>query len=211
VTDNEFATKHTRVYHVSEAGSWPSIQRHGLLSVGALLDLFEVTGPEREELMTARRANSVTLSHPQHGRAVVRDQKPVSEAKLADCLLDMTPAEWLRLLNSRVFFWLDPQRLDELLAAKKYRERSHEVLTFDTASLLSAHGHHASLSPINSGSTLYKPAARGTITFRSIALYDILERRAPVELTIESGVADARDHVVRVEERRGAELVRVLK
>jgi hypothetical protein len=44
VTHDEFATKYPRVYHVAEAGSWPSIKPHGLLSVAALLDLFEVAG-----------------------------------------------------------------------------------------------------------------------------------------------------------------------
>jgi hypothetical protein len=33
---------------MAEAGSWPSIKRHGLLSTTALLDLFEIPAPDRE-------------------------------------------------------------------------------------------------------------------------------------------------------------------
>lgn len=34
----------------------------------ALLDRFEVAEPQRTELLTRRRAVSVTISHPEHGR-----------------------------------------------------------------------------------------------------------------------------------------------
>jgi hypothetical protein len=50
VTIDEFAATYPQLYHLAEAGSWPSIERHGLLSVSALLDLFEVDGNRREEL-----------------------------------------------------------------------------------------------------------------------------------------------------------------
>ena len=36
-----------RLYHMAHAGSWPMIQRHGLLSTTALLDLFEIGGERR--------------------------------------------------------------------------------------------------------------------------------------------------------------------
>ena len=40
------------LYHMAAEGSWPSIQRHGLLSTSALLDLYEVCGPS--ELLSKR-------------------------------------------------------------------------------------------------------------------------------------------------------------
>jgi uncharacterized protein DUF7002 len=36
-----------RLFHMAEPGSWAGIQRHGLLSTSALLDLFEVDGDLR--------------------------------------------------------------------------------------------------------------------------------------------------------------------
>jgi hypothetical protein len=56
-----------RLYHMAEAGSWPSIERHGLLSTTALLDLFEISGPRREAIESARRPESVKITHPLHG------------------------------------------------------------------------------------------------------------------------------------------------
>jgi hypothetical protein len=204
VTEAEFATRYPRVYHVAEVGSWTGIQQHGLLSVSALLDLFRVQGHERELLETRKRVTAVVLEHPEHGRVVLRDQKPLSEDKLGGCLMDMTPAEWIRLLNSRVFFWLTERTLNTLLDGQEYRDRSHELIVFDSRRLLERHGTRAFLSPINSGATLYKPAERGSTTFRPLAIYDILEKRPPVELAILDGIRDAADLVVRVDERRGS-------
>src|SRR5438045_3691733 len=111
------------LFHMAEAGSWPGIQRHGLLSTESLLDLFDITGEQRDALLSRRRAFLTTITHPQHGRAVIRDQKPLSEKKLAGCLRDgLTPSEWLRLLNGKVFFWVDPARLTNLRQARAYRE-----------------------------------------------------------------------------------------
>jgi hypothetical protein len=203
VTIDEFAADHPDLYHLAEAGSSPSIERLGLLSVTALLDLFEVGGERRDQLESHVRPKRVPLRHDRHGAVVLRDQKPLSESKLAACLVDMTPSEWIRLLNRHVFFWLERSRLERLLNAKEYRGCSHDLITFDTRSVLRNHEARAYLSPINSGSTLFKAAARGRSTFRPLALYDVLEKRPPIELLVEHGVPDAREHIVRVETRMG--------
>lgn len=56
----------------------------------------------------------------------------LSESKLAAALTDMTVEQWLRLLNSKVFFWLQRERVNRLLGARAYRDSSHLVITFDT-------------------------------------------------------------------------------
>ena len=43
------------LYHLSHAGSWPTIQRLGLLSTERLLDVFDVAEPRRTDLLTRRR------------------------------------------------------------------------------------------------------------------------------------------------------------
>ena len=42
-----FIARHPRLYHMAEAGSWPQIERGGLLSTSALLDRFGYEGEER--------------------------------------------------------------------------------------------------------------------------------------------------------------------
>jgi hypothetical protein len=202
VTIDEFAAAYPQLYHLAEEGSWPSIERHGLLSVSALLDLFEVDGQRREELESRVRPEQVILRHELHGEVVLRDQKVLSETKLAACLVDMTPAEWIRLLNEHAFFWLDRSSLDGLLKAKEYRGRSHDVITFDTRSVLLSQVAGVYLSPINSGATLFNAPKRGRTTWRPLAIYDVLEKRKPQELLVPGGLPDVRKHLVRVETER---------
>jgi hypothetical protein len=185
----ELIRLYPQAFHMAAPGAWPMIERHGLLCTQALLELFEVGDPQRSHLLTHRRPNAVTLTHQVHGTAVVRDNIPLTESKLGPALTDMTVEDWLRLLNSRVFFWLQRERLTGLLGARAYRDKSHLVITVDTRQLLDAVGDAAvRLSRINSGSTAYRAMPRGSDTFKTIADYPHPARRRP--LTSATDVAE---------------------
>ncbi len=211
VRPEELAARFPRLYHMAQAGSWPGIQRHGLLSTTALLDLFEVDGDAREGLVARHRPESVTIRHPLHGEAVIRDQKPMSDGGLVRALQGaMTPADWYRILNEKVYFWLARERLDKLLGAAAYRGRRQTVLTIDTAALLARHADRVLLSPINSGCTKPYPTPRGRDTFLPLGEYKFDEwtrkrnrRDSVVELTVRYAVPDVRDFVLTVEEVGG--------
>src|SRR5579863_3070524 len=180
---------------MAEADSWPSIRTHGLLSTTALLDLFEISGNLRRSIESVHRPESITIKHAVHGTATIRDQKPMSEKALLKCLEDMTPRQWYEMLNRRVFFWVTPERVETLLHARAYRESEQTVITIDTAHLLERYAAVARLSPINSGSTIYRPQPRGTNTFRPLREYPFAERRrirgtahAVAELTLDYSV-----------------------
>jgi hypothetical protein len=218
VREDELCQTHPRLYHIAAAGAWPGIQTHGLLSTSALLDLFEIRNPHRARLERAHRAEGVHITHPVHGAARLRDQKPMTDAALSRCLDDrLTPADWYHLLNCRVFFWPTEPRLRNHLSARFHRDAEHDVLTLDTRSLLAAHAKDVTLSPINSGSTLYVPQRRGRHTFRTIADYPFDARRrtrgranAIAELAVDYAVPDVAAHTLLVERRRGPEVVSVL-
>jgi hypothetical protein len=166
------------------------------------------SGIRSERLLAQHRPATVPITHPTHGTAYVRDQKPMSDAGLRRALQDdLTPADWYRLLNARVFFWLTQTRLDTLLGAAAYRDRPHTILVLDTASLLARHAARVQLSPINSGSTVYNPAPRGRDCFLSIAEFPFdhwakkrSRTKAIAELTVLHAVPDLRDHVLEVYE-----------
>lgn len=190
---------------MAEAGSWPSIQRYGLLSTSALLDLFEITGPERDRLESARRPKSVPVQHAVHGTAWIRDNKPINETVLRRTLVGMTEPEFYRLLNGRVFLWLSEARLAKLRNAPPYRDRPHDVLVVSTERLLAAYADQIELSHLNSGAV--HPAAnypRGAGTFRRIADYPWQQRQRTaasepiVELTVPYAIPDIADLVVDV-------------
>lgn len=205
MTPEEFAARWPYVFHMAEAGSWPSIRRHGLLSTVALLDLFEVAEPLRSKLETQRRPESVTIHHHELGSATIRDNKPINVTVLRRTLVGMTEPEWYQALNSRVFFWLTTERLDRLRNAPPYRDRPHDILTLDTARLLERHVERVELAGLNSGAV--HPGAktpRGAGTFRRLGEYPWARRRADepvVELTVLYAVPDVVDVVVDVARR----------
>jgi len=147
------------VYHLAEAANATSILRHGLMPTSELLKRGGLSADERSRLSRTQRPLNTTLPDG----AVIRHQRPMPAAALANCLVGMTPGEWYALLNSRVFFWCDVDRLNRL---RKACEPDPQVLyTVDTAALLSAYNPLVSLTPINSGNARRRPARRGAATF----------------------------------------------
>jgi hypothetical protein len=193
---------------MAQFGSWRSIEKHGLLSTSALLDLFEVNGAERDRIESEHRPDNIRIQHKLHGTAVIRDQKPMSDDGLRRALLDGLSAEqWYRDLNSRVFFWLTEDRLSRLMNAKSYRGERHTILTVDTRLLLNRYSDRTSLSPINSGCTKPFPHPRGKDTFLRLNEYPFVEwkkkrsaNNSIVELAIDYSIPDLREMVLEVKE-----------
>lgn len=101
----QLASRCPVLYHMVEDGSWEGIRGLGLLSTSALLDKFEVGGALRLRNESARRPRMGAVEHPEHGRALIRDNKPMQGTVLERCLAGMTPREWYETLNRRVFSW----------------------------------------------------------------------------------------------------------
>jgi len=209
MTTDELIRNYPRLYHMAEVDTWDSIRKNGLLSTTALLDLFQITDVQRERIESERRPESVSITHPKYGTAVIRDQKPMSESALSKCLDGMTSTQWYKLLNRRTFFWLVSERLDTLLNARAYRNRAHCVITVDTCRLLERHAKHVTLCPINSGSTIYNPPIRNADSFYTIANYPYGERRktrgkigAIAELVVDYSVPDISDLAISVVHRK---------
>lgn len=210
----EFFENCPRLFHMAMDGSWPSIAKIGLRNTSSLLDTFEVPASQQEELLTKRRPSSVAIEHAKLGAAVVRDQIPLLDKDLEDCLLDgLTPLDWHQRLNERVFFWTNRRRLETLLNARAYRDQAHHVLEVDTRKLVDAYYDAIELTPMNSGCTRPWKHPRGTNTFRSIDDYPYQERRRGrsrddivVELTVIGGVPDIKDFTLGVTRMQKSEV-----
>ena len=118
----ELLTDCPTLYHMAEDGSWPSIRERGLLSTTALLDLYGVTGAARVEIEERRRPASLAL----HRSGLPRQWSETSCLWTMRGCVDVSrqhlaPADWYRLLNQKVFFWLTRDRLIRLLKAGTYR------------------------------------------------------------------------------------------
>ncbi|GHO72751.1 hypothetical protein KSD_05220 [Ktedonobacter sp. SOSP1-85] len=159
-------------------------------------------------MLEQQRTESLTLPRG----ILIRDQKPMPPTALERCLHEMTPAQWYSLLNARVFFWLDPERLNRMRGAMK--ERPQIVLSIDTERLLARYAEQATLTPINTGNARRQPARRGAATFvpyttwlqsgwlsESKALDTRPRSRShqPVELTITPAVPDVLDFITYIQ------------
>lgn len=205
VTPEQIANAYPVLFHMAAEGSWPGIQTHGLLSTSALLDLFAVEGQLRKHIEEEHRPESVPIVHPVHGSAIVRDQKPMDDRGLLRALPDeISPRDWYRTLNSKVFFWVRRTRLETMMGARAYRAIAKTILHVSTAELLGKHAAHTVLAPMNTGCTKPFPHPRGNDTFLSLDKYPYealkkKRREAIVELAVEESVPDIADHVLRVE------------
>lgn len=194
------------VYHMAEVGTWPSIQQRGLLSTSASLDALGIAGAQRAALEGAYRPEMSHLRPGAPDDIVLRDQRPMPPTRLVQALPEgVTTEQWYRLINSKVFFWVSPERLGRLL--RSYGASQHDVLRVDTASLLGAHFARTSLCHMNSGNTLPIPHYRDETIFKRIPDYRVNGVGTPlkevVELVVDYSVPDIADHVVDVTRVQG--------
>jgi hypothetical protein len=211
--------RYPQLHHMAQAGSWQSILANGLLSPVAVANRLGLAGSDRARVTCQHRPANLRLDMPSPGRGaftvVLRDQIPMNAQRLAGVLdHGLTPQQWYEIINSKVFFWAQPERLGGLLSAKSYRHHEHDVFTFDTASLVNQHACDIWLCAINSGSVSRFPARRGLHTFKRIADYPTTSTGRPVrevvELVVDYSVPNIARHVVQVRRMKGAEIIQTL-
>lgn len=191
------------LFHMAERGGWKGISENGLLSTTSLLDLYKIGGADRHAIESVRRDHCVPISGNGLPPAIIRDQLPMDDQGLLRCLPEeITPSDWYRFLNKKVFFWFTKDRLHRLTNAKAYRDMEHEVLVLDTKRLIKDYAEKIWLCPINSGCTKPMPHPRDFKTFSRINDYPYAHWRAKrkrgeraVELCIDEGVPNILDYV----------------
>ncbi len=178
---------------MAEDGSWPSIQQRGLLSTSELLNVYGYTGQQRDEIESEWRPRSVVIQRAGLPDAVIRDQLVMPPRELQECLSPgLTPPDWYRLVNSRIFFWTSKDELARFLSASSYRGDPHVVIEVDSGKLIERHLDKITLTPFNTGSTLhgeeYEHARmRGRETFQRIEDFHWAWVK---ELVVETGIPD---------------------
>jgi hypothetical protein len=203
VSPEEIAVRHPVLFHLAEEAGWSTIQKHGLLPSEALVKLFGVDAPRSKHLLTQRRAEAVELRHPVHGRAILNDNRPISDMMLLNCLDDgLKPSDWMQMLNARVFFWPSRRRLETLKGALLNAGRRKVVIEVDTLTLARAYWQRMEIAPFNTGSAIRKPARRGLETYTPVASMsypDWQKKRGGqdtvAEVLVVGPVPDLRDHI----------------
>ena len=172
MTPEAFAARHPTLWRISPRGSADGIRRYGLLCAQSLARLAgHALAPER-------RPRALRLALPCGTHVAITDNAPLSEAKLARVLDDgLSPADWIGMLNARVFFWPDRETGAGNAQARRAVGYADEWHGFDTATLLAPVWERAEIAPINTGATIHVPARRGRATFAPLAGLEMEEWR----------------------------------
>lgn len=197
----ELIKMYSPVYHMAEDGSWENILKHGLLSTSALLDKWGYSGRKREEIEMEYRREKKTISHPELGEIVIRDQKVMPPESLETCLsADLKPRDWYKLINGKIFFWVTKKRLGWFLGAQEYKNLPHIVIKVDTSVILNQYANRIRLTNLNTGSTIskqpYRPRRRGLESFQQIEDFSFSSK--VIELAVDYGIPDIVDYTISV-------------
>ncbi|CRM53948.1 DUF7002 family protein [Pseudomonas sp. 8 R 14] len=204
-----------RIYHMAERGAWDSIRTRGLMSTTAVLDHLAVADGERARYESEHRGQKMDVKSGDPSSIVLRDQKPMPEGRLITALTGgTTPRQWYELINGKVFFWAEEQRLHGLLGARDYRKLEHDVLTLDSSTFIPAYADAIWLCHMNSGNTWPMPHRRGTEIFCKIVDYPVTRTGKPkkkvVELVVDYAVPNIADYVLEVRRMKGNEVLDVI-
>ncbi len=176
-----------RLYHVTDAASWPLIQHHGLMSASRLVALF---GGDPDKL-SHNRDGYVTLSHPEHGQATLRRQYLRDETLSPRLASDVTCEAYRRFINAHVYFWPRRRRADAL--DRFEAERAQIVLSLPVEAVVSL-GTVLLASPINGGG-VFDRQMPALARRRHPGLYRPLSAMTErvVELAVEGGLPPGLD------------------
>jgi hypothetical protein len=164
-------------------------------------------GNPSSSLVRTHRSTGLRLT----SQIVIRDQRPMPPQALARCLTDnLRPEDWFELLNSKIFFWLDPKRLNRQRMA--CGSEPQIALIVDGRHLLTNYGAMASVTPINTGNAMRAAARRNFTTFVPYERW-LLDawtyeevpgatprpmHHRPVELCISDAIPDIADYIIEI-------------
>ena len=187
----------------------------GFISASAVLDHLGAAGAHREKDEVGHRSAKMTVPGLGLESIVLRDQRPMRPERLAKALNGaMAPEDWYRLLNNKVLFRVNEERLLRLLGARDYRTLEHDVLVVDYRVLVGTHANRVWLCHMNSGNTFPFPTRRSPEIFKRIDAYPIRKSGMPgkevVEFVVDYSVPDIAAHVIEVRRMKGREVLSLI-
>ena len=189
MTPGEFVARCPSLRHVGAPDSWARIARTGFRTAEQLILGASLDEATRARLLTERRRDSVRLQ-VDGDQVVLRDQEPLFKLNDLDPILGdgMKSADWIQILNSRVYFFADKREADAIVQKYAERDGAQELLTISPWQLVKVAGSRIQLSAQNAGAIAHRRGVQKTRdTFVSLAVFP---DKRPREITVVGGLDD---------------------
>lgn len=196
VNPEQFLHRCPALWHVAPAGAWATIRETGLRTAAQLIAASDLEPDERRAMEETPRPDAVTLQ-VDGAEVRLRDQAPLLKADLSAVLEPgISVADWVQLLNRRVYLFADRTAMDKLLTKYIELDGAQEVISFSPRRLLDTAPFQIELAAQNTGALARRSGQyKGRDTFLSISRSP---DKRPAEVTIVDGLEDLAS-VVRVE------------
>jgi hypothetical protein len=198
VNQDQFLQRCKHMWHVAPAGAWDSIAARGIRTAEQLIGAADLSDDERSVLLTQPRPTDVTLKVD--GVAVVlRDQAPLLKHPDLPSIMEdgLSVAEWVALLNRRVYLFTTPAPMKALLAKYAELHGAQDRISFSPMRLSQVVAGQLELTTTNTGAiarTKGVQKRRGDF----LPLSRVPGNVSPKEVTIVGGLDDL-SAVTRVE------------
>lgn len=198
MNQEQFLQRCKHLWHVAPGGAWEGIAARGLRTAEQLIGEAVLDDGDRARLLTEPRATDLTLT-VDGSEVLLRDQAALANhADPASIMEDgLSVAEWVALLNRRVFLFSTPAPMKALLAKYAELHGAQDRISFSPMRLSQVAAGHLELTRSNIGALA---RTRGVQKRRDdfVPLSRVPGDATPKEVTIVEGLDDL-SAVTRVE------------
>ncbi|CAN5513027.1 hypothetical protein BH10ACT1_BH10ACT1_42940 [soil metagenome] len=189
MNQDEFLKWCPRLWHVAPAGAWELIRERGLRTSEQLIQAADLEDGDRARLLTEYRlteARFVVDGEP----VVLRDQERLSARKDTAAILgdDLTLADWVSLLNRRVYLFCDRGPMETHLRKMSAVHGAQDVLVFSPMRLYDTYRSQLELADQSTVAVKRLTGEqKSRATFQPITRFP---NKRPKEITVVGGVDD---------------------
>jgi hypothetical protein len=185
---DQLTQRFPNLWHVTFAGGWEGIQRHGFLRT---IDVAsESSGKLRTEITRVETADGTQV--------MLRDQLR-TRADPTRSLDDITPSEWWQLVNSRVYFFCRQRDVNTLVESYIGRRLPQEVIKLRAKPVLEVVADEIEVTTVNVGVfPRTRAPSRGRSSFVPLADYPVADAAKIREITVAARVPIASSAITSV-------------
>lgn len=158
---DEFLDRCKSLWHVAPPGAWDSIRVSGLRTAEQLIVSADLDDAQRAELLASPRREPVAL-RVDGADVVLRDQGPLLQRNDLNAILGdgLEIADWIRLLNRRVYLFTNQTAMNRMLAKYVVRDGAQDVVVASPLRLLQAVGPRIEFTDQNTGGSTHRTRCR---------------------------------------------------